>query len=331
MFKWLFTFAIFISLNFPSVYSQDTQIIRLGTLAMEGSDWGLILQKMNTELIQKSRGRLKFQFFFGRDDADLVELVKNQQLDAASLTIVGLGRILQSVYLLYLPMLFSNDEELDYLRDKLTPEYEAQFKEKGFTLLGWGDFGSVYLFSKEPIRTQTDLQKTRFWIWTIDPIGQAFAAASGNTPILLPVEGVLPSLSKGEVQTVFCSPLTCIVLQWYNYVNYMTDLPLVSGVGASIISKERFEQIPKSDRTLLLTTARKYHRQLVEKIRESNEESVEILRGQGIKIISVPQQEVLKWRQIAEQVQNQFADKFFDKKSLDKARKLLNEFRSSKK
>jgi len=330
MFKWTFFLVIFFSFTLQSIYSQDKQILKLGTLATEGSDWGLILQKMNAELIQKSEDKLQFKFFFGRDEADLIELIKNQQLDAASLTSVGLGQFLPEIYLLYLPMLFSSEKELDYVRNKLTSFYVEKLEERGFNLLGWGDYGAIYLFSKMPIRTQTDLQNTKFWIWTIDPIGQAFASASGNEPILLSIENVLPSLARGEIETVFISPLACIVYQWNNHVKFMTDLPLVMGIGASIINKEHFDRLSKSDRNLLQKITMKYHNQLVEKIRQSNQESLRILQDQGIQIISVPQQEELKWQQLAEKVQNQLAGKFFDKELLDRARAFLTEFSKSK-
>ena len=330
MLKWFVFLVLFFSLNLQSIYPQDKHIIKLGTLATEGSDWGLILQKMNAELIKKSDDKLRFQFFFGRDEADLIELIKNQQLDATSLTSVGLGQFIPEIYLLYLPMLFSSEKELDYVRDKLTSFYVEKLEERGFGLLGWGDYGTIYLFSKTPIRTQTDLQNTKFWIWTIDPIGQAFASASGNEPILLSIENVLPSLVSGEIETVFSSPLACIVYQWNNYVKFMTDMPLVMGIGASIINKEHFDKLSKSERNLLQKITWKYHNQLVEKIRKSNRESLRILQDQGIQIISVPQQEELKWRQLAEKVQNQLTGKFFDKELLDKARALLSEFRKSK-
>lgn len=306
----------------------DKEIIKWGTLATEASDWGQVLKQMNADLVKQSGGKLVIRFYFGRDEQDLVALLKNKQCDAVSLTTVGLGQILPAIGAFQQPMLFSKYEEWDYVKDNLTDEFANRFDKVGCTFLGWADIGFIYLFSKEPIRTQTDLQKSKVWAWTLDPIAQAFASAAGSEPVLLPIESVLTSLRNDEIQTVYTSPLACIVYQWQTQVKYLTDFPLTVGIGAAIMDKGRFERFSKEHRDLLQTLAKKYHEQLVYRIRESNEESLRVLQERGLKIIDVPQMEKRKWRQVLVRVQNRFIGQLYEKDLLDQIRNMVKQYRN---
>ena len=304
------------------------EIIKLGTLATEGSAWGKTFSQMNAELRQKSGGELQLQFHWGRDETDLVDLIKSRRLDSVSLTSVGLTQVLPAASIFQLPMLFSTYEELDYVRDNLTPRFSEQFEENGQVVLGWGDLGFIYLFSKNLIKTQTDLQKTRVWVMSIDPIAKVFAAAAGQEPVLLPFEGVLSSLSENEIQTVYTSPLACIVYQWQTQIKYMTDLRLAAGVGGTIMDKRRFDKLSREHQRLLREITEKYHEQLKIIIRQSNEESIQILKDQGVQVVPVLPQERQKWRQMAEQVQNQLVGQLYERELLEEVRGLIKQYRA---
>lgn len=321
-------FSLVLMLHFlPGIISPDNgEVIKLGTLATEESDWGKTFNQMNAELIKQSNGEIKLQIHFGRDEKDLVDLIRSKQLDAVSLSVPGLGQILHEVFIFQLPMLFSSYEELDYVREGLSPYFLAQFNNKGFSLLGWGDLGFAYLYSKYPVKTQTDLQKTTLWVMDNDLVAKEFASASSKDYVLLPVQNVMASLSRDDIQTVYGPPLGCIALQWYTQLNYMTDFPLVAGIGATIMDRDRFEKLSRQHKGLLQEIMEKYHRQLVNGVRQQNEESINVLKKQGIEIITVPYQEKLKWKQIASRVKNRFVGELYDKELLERLEALLEEY-----
>jgi len=308
----------------------DKEIIKWGTLATEASDWGQVLKQMNAELVKQSGGKLKIRFYFGRDEQDLVSLLNNKQSDVASMTTVGLGQVLPEIAALQMPMLFSEYEEWDYVKENLTEEFVKRFDKAGYTFLGWADLGFIYLFSKERIRTQSDLQKSKIWAWTLDPLAKAIALAAGREPVLLPIESVLTALINGNVQTVYAPPLGCLVYQWHTQVKYMTDLRLNVGIGAAIMNKGRFERLSKEHRDLLQRIAKKYHERLVKRIRESNEESLRVLKQRGLQVTSVPRIEERKWRQVFVRVQNQFVGQLYEKELLDQIRNLVKQHRNQK-
>lgn len=312
--------------------SLEKKPIRLGTLATEKSDWGNSLKEMNAELIKESNGQLKLALTFSMDEERLIDLMRKGQFDAVSVTGVGLGWVLGDLFIFELPMLFSSYEELDYVRSRLTPEFSRRFEDINYVFLGWGDLGFTYLFSKKPIRTQSDLKKTRFWVPDLDPVAEAFAIESGEKPTLASVSNVLSMLERDEIDTVYGPPYGCLALQWYTHLKYMSDLILAPGVAATIINKRRFDTLSNNEKILFKNISEKHHHLNREIIRKRNEESIDVLKREGIEIISIPLKEKQKWQSVALRVQNQLAaqGRFYDQELLNMVRKLLEEFNAGK-
>jgi len=306
--------------------------IKLVTLATEESDWGSIFKEMNADLIKASDERLRFDLTFAMEEKHQIDFMRKGQFDAASLTTIGLGQVLEALFIFELPMLIMTYDELDFVRTELMPEFSRIFEESDYILLGWGDLGFTYLFSNKAISTQTDLRGTRLWACDINPIAEAFAAESGKDPVLASIGSVLSLLKLDKIDTVYASPYACLALQWYAHVKYMSDLILAPGVGATIMRKKRYDSLPERDRKLLLEVSERHHRRLIQRIRERNVESIDVLKENGIKIISIHPKEKQKWNDVALRVQNKFAakEKFFSKALLERVRGLLEEYRGRK-
>ena len=304
-------------------------VIKLGTMAPEKSTWWQTFRNISAELMRESQEQLELSIHPGIDESRLIELLQSGRCDAVSLTGAGLGNILPEAFIFQLPMLFSTYDKLTYVRDNLTTRFQQEFEERGYVLLGWGDIGLIYLFSKTPIATQTDLQQTRFWVWDIDPIVKKFADISGAKVVKLPIQNVLSSLNNGDVQTVYTSPLACIAFRWHTEVRYMSDLPLAIGVGATLIKKKQYDKLTDENKELLRKVMREHHQKLVKEIQRQNMEAIEELKDGGIQVIHVPFGERERWSQIAVQVQNQFAGIIYKKELLDKVIRLRNEYRQT--
>src|SRR3990170_4216252 len=150
--------------------------VKMATLAPKGSAWAKVMEKGARNVDEKTAGRVKFKYFFGGQqggERDVVRKMRGGTLDGAAVTAVGLGLIKGDVRVLELPFLFRTDKELDYVREKMQPEFTKQFDDAGFVLLSWGDVGWVHLYSNAPINGRADLAKMKMWAWTDDPIVRA--------------------------------------------------------------------------------------------------------------------------------------------------------------
>jgi len=51
--------------------------------------------------------------------------------------------------------------------------FRKGFEESGYFLLGWSEVGFVYLMSRIPISSVSDLKKGKVWIWEEIAHGQS--------------------------------------------------------------------------------------------------------------------------------------------------------------
>jgi TRAP-type transport system periplasmic protein len=284
----LFTILALAILAFP-VHAADYEI-KLSVLAPEGSTWVKVMEEMDKELQAQSGGKLALKIYAGGvsgDEKDVLRKMRIGQVHAAAFTGVGLGQIIPAVRVLELPMLFKSYKEVDYVKEKLKPEFEKQFADKGFILLGWAEAGFVNIFSNKPIAKKEDMTGVKMWAWEGDPLVKAMDEALGIVPIPLALPDVLTSLQTNLIDAVYGPPMAVISLQWFTKVKYMTEANIANSAGALLITKAEFDKLPPDLQNLLKTTAAKYGDQLVQRIRADNAQAILTLKKNGIQVIAV--------------------------------------------
>jgi hypothetical protein len=193
--------------------AQAQTVIKVATLAPEGSAWMNLFHEWGHNVEAHSAGKLKIKFYAGGvagDERDAVRKMRLHQINAAAVTSIGLGLIQSEVRVLELPMLIKNYDELDYVRNAMSDEFRKKFEEKGYVLLGWGDVGPVHIFSNTPIRSKADLNQTKMWAWTDDPLVKAMFKQLGSNGVPLGVPDVLTSLQTGLINACYGSPLSMV-------------------------------------------------------------------------------------------------------------------------
>ncbi len=99
-------------------------------------------------------------------EADMVRRMRAGQLQAALISVAGLGEIDPSVTAIQnLPFVFDSLDEAAAVRTALLPRLEKTFAEKGFVALFFGDVGWVRFFTKDPVRTPDDMRRVKFFTW----------------------------------------------------------------------------------------------------------------------------------------------------------------------
>ena len=313
----------------------DETVIKFATLAPEGSTWMKIMQEWNSELIEKSGGKLKFRIYSGGvsgDEKDVVKKIRLGQLHAAGFTGVGLGEIAPEVRILDAPFLFRNVEEVDHIVRAFEQEWDGAFRKSGYLLLGWAEVGFVYFFTNVAVHSLLDLKRIKMWMWEGDPIAEAAFKSMGINPIPLSVTDVMTSLQTGLINGVYGSPLAVIALQWFTRTKYMYDFHLANASGAVLISKRFFDQMPKEEQTLLVQTGKKYLSRLTLLSRMENKSSVETLKKNGIRITQPKSdQEIEEYEKAGGKARRMLAGKLYPQDLLDQVEKSLEQFRAGRK
>lgn len=333
-------FAIFCVLLFSlvftsSVSAKEQYTLKFATLIPPDTAWMKEIDRWADEVYKKSNGRIKFKIYPGGvmgDEPDVLRKIRSRQLQGAFFTGYGIGRIYSSARVLEMPFLFQNTDESDYVRDHLMPEIEAGFRYKGFELLGWPEIGSIHFFSKKPIRSLEELKERRIWLWQGDPVGEAFADASGVSPVPLSIIDVYSQLTArhGSIDTVYNSAFGALTMQWHTKLSYASNISMTNAIGSLVVSNRFFKKLPEDLQQLLKTTGKEAAETINRITRRDNEQSIALLKESGIKFMwdwnDKEKQDMMNIRDkaAAQLIQSDY----ITEKMFTRTRTLLEEFRT---
>lgn len=317
-----------------TVFAEAPKIIKFATLAPEGSTWLKVIGDISNDLLDKSKGDLRLKVYAGGisgDEKDVLRKMQIGQLHCAGFTGIGLGEILNEVRIFDLPFFFKNYEEVDIIRNKLKDRFGGAFNDKGYILLGWTEVGFVYFFSNIMIDSMETLRSTKMWIWENDPIAKALFDCINLRPIPLSVTDVMTSLQTGLIDSVYVSPLGAVSLQWFTKVKYMLDMPLANAVGAILMTKKYYDSLSPDLQIVLKDTFRSHMERLTQLTRKDNNESIEVIKESGVKVLSVDNEAIKEFEQANRKACEIAAKNLFPAKLIENITAEIKEYRENNK
>ncbi len=305
-------------------------VVKLATVAPEGSLWHLMVKDMAERWRQASEGRVVVRIFPGGiagDEGDVVRKMRIGQLQAAAVTKGALQDIDPAAMALMIPMLYASYAELDYVRNQLAPELESRMAAKGFVVLNWGDAGWVHIFAKRPVVRPDDLKARKLFVWAGDSVTLDLYRGAGMNAVPLAVTDVLPGLQAGLIDAFDTTPLAALAFQWFAKAPHMTDLKWAPLVGATVIARATWERIPADLRPALLTAAREAAAARRDDIRRMEGEAVGVMQKYGLQVVAVTPEARAQWQRSAEEVYPVLRGKLVPPEYFDAAVRLRDEYR----
>ena len=302
--------------------------LKMATLAPKGSAWAKILEKGGKDIEAQTQGRVKVKYFFSGqqgDERDVVRKMTSGNLDGGALTAVGLGLIKGDVRVLELPFLFTNDKQLDYVRDAMKADFEQQFDSAGYVLLAWGDVGWTHIYTQNAINTRADLAKAKMWAWKDDPIVRALFKGLGINGVPLGVPDVYPQLQTGGIDACYGSPLAAVALQWYTKVKFATNTPISYAIGAMVVRKDVFNKLSAEDQKIIRTSSAAMGTELLAMVRKDNERAKKAMQKAGVKFIDTPAALVSELQAEGQKVWKSLVGSLYQQPMLDKVLKIRGE------
>lgn len=300
--------------------AEGSSEIRMATIAPKGSKAERILRAWDMSVREKTQGRVKFRFYAGGiagDERDVLRKIKVSQLDATTLTSVGLGQIVRSASVLQMPGMFKSYKELAAVRATMDAEWRKAFDDAGYQLLGWFDIGFGRIFSAHSIARPADLKKARPWVWRDDPVFPELMKIVGANGIPLGLPEVFPALQTKMVDTVIASPTAALGLQWFNNVQYMTKQADIALVGATLLSNQLFKSLPPDAQQVLVETGKQAHQKALELIASEEQNDYTTLKTRGIKEVDTAPY-AAEWGKAYGDLRAHLTGKLFSKELLDR-------------
>ena len=322
--------AIFFSISAFTAQAAGQIVLKVATLAPQGSQWYKILQEMGAEWQKVSDGLIAVRLYPGGvagDDRDLVRKMRLGTLDAGLLTVNGLSAIDRGVLGLEIPLAYSDYRQLDCVLEKMGPQLERRMEAQGFIVLGWSEAGWAHFFTKSPVRTPDDMRKLKMFIWAGDDLYVELWKKAGFNPVPLPSTEIATALQTGLVNAVTVSPQGILLLQWYRQIHYMTDFKWAVFLGGIVISKSAWEKIPSEIRPAVRQAALKAAFRLRDFSRQTDQSDIDALKKNGVEVVSVDDKTLNEWKRLIESVLPELRGSFLPAESLDTAMKLKDQCR----
>ena len=322
--------ALWIFILPPASSSAKTFVIKLATLAPEGSSWMATFNAIDKEVQAKTDRQVRFKFYAGGvlgDERDMLRKMHIGQIQGAALTAAGLSAIFNEVDVYQIPFLFQSHNEVDYLLTEMDSFFRKGFEKNGYVLLGWSEGGFVHLMSTTPVATLDDLRKLKVWTWEDSPMTKVIFDEANVSAIPLSVPDVLVGLQTGLVDVVYAPPSGAISLQWFTKTKYITDVNLIYLIGGVVMKKKVFKKMSPDYQNILMDVFRRQMDRLKKTIRKENQEAVQVMVKHGVKIITPSPAQVMEFKTVSEKAMQRLVDKSFSKKVNDEIRAKLEAYR----
>ena len=279
----------------------NAQTLKIATIAPEASDWMQGMRRGAKEISERTDGRVKIKLYGGGvqgSDSQVMRKIRIGQLQGGSFTTAVLMDTYKDIGLYNMPMVFNDQAEVDYVRERLDDRLFRELEDAGFVSFGFASTGFSVILSNEPVDSVDDLKNKKVWVPQNDPISEAALKALGLNPAPLPLSDVFTGLQTRLIEIVPGSPIGALVLQWHTKVDYMTDLPLLYTAGLTAIDKRAFTRLKSADQAIVRDVMTRLYKEYDAKSAIDDSDAKAALVNSGVARVEVDPGDAAELRRI---------------------------------
>jgi tripartite ATP-independent transporter DctP family solute receptor len=235
---------------------KDRIVIKLGTVAPDGTPWSELMQRIRKRFKKDTGGKIKLKLYLGGrlgGEKEMVRETREGRLHMFGGSTAAVATVVPELNVLEAPFLFASDKEADFVLDKYAkPHVEKLLAEKGFVFFQFAENGWHGLALKQTcVKTLADMKgkKIRSQESTIHL--DAFKALGAN-PSEIPVPEVLTSLQSGVVDGFSNTPLFAFATSWYQGIAHYTVTDHIYQPAVVVYSKKWLDGQPDDVKKVLL-------------------------------------------------------------------------------
>jgi TRAP-type transport system periplasmic protein len=318
-------FVLF-ALLFAAAPARADVVIKLGTLAPNGSTWHTLLKEMGQKWEQASGGKVKLRIYPGGvlgNEGDMVKKMRIGQLQAAALTTIGLHDIAPEAQAVDMPMMVDSWATLDYVMDRMAPKLERIIEAKNYVVLGWSEVGFVRFFSTKKFASYAEMQNAKMFCWEGDPASAEAWRAGGFHPVVMSSTDIVPGLQTGLIDTVALAPLYAYSSRMFERAKFMLDLPWAVLTGGTVVRKDEWDKVPAELKSKLIEISREYSKKVAMEVRRMDAEALENMSKQGLVVVKPANRE--DFVKAARKADTVVRGKVVPAETFDEVRKLVEE------
>mgnify|MGYP001240803395 FL=1 len=321
MFKFKNIINILIILSFShSLYAKKI-VIKMATLAPEGTEWHGLLVELGQEWKKATNGDVRLRIYPGGvvgDERDMVRKIRIGQIHGAAITTEGMTEVNQYFTAFNYPLLFQDYDDVDFVRNQLNDELYNESEKNGFKLLTMVDVGWVYWFSTDPVYTPSDLKRTKIWTWAGDYKAVQLYEENGFQPIPLTTLDILSGLQTGMINSLGLNTMYALAQQIFGIADNMLDMKWGNLTGAIVVDMRVWNKLKPEYQKLMLNISKNIGKRFQDKNRYGSDDAVNVMKKYGLKVNKPSSEQLTEWYDLIEKMDESFRGSFITTDAYDR-------------
>ncbi|NQV37460.1 MAG: TRAP transporter substrate-binding protein DctP [Candidatus Marinimicrobia bacterium] len=313
--------------------SAKKTIIKMATLAPEGTEWHGMLVDLGQQWEEATNGQVILRIYPNGvvgDERDMIRKMRIGQIHAAAITSEGLSELNPDVNIFITPLIFDNYDDVDYVRSQIGDELEAGIKKNGFKLMYWADVGWAYWFATKPIRTPEDLRSMKIFTWAGDFKAAALWEKGGYNSVPLSSIDVLAGLQTGLINAMGTNPLVALSMQWFSIANNMSDIKWGLLTAGLVIDNRTWNKISPEYQAIMMEIAENVGKEHQEFNRFKDQEAIDAMKQYGLKVHTLTDSEKAEWKKLLRIWYPDIRGNFIPEEIFDEVVQLMDERNKTK-
>ena len=274
-------------------------VIKMATLAPEGTKWHGMLVEMGQKWKEATNGEVELRIYPSGvvgDEQDMIRKIRIGQIHAAAVTTTGLYELNKDIYALIIPLLFDDWDDVDWVRERLEDDLIAGIEKNGFKLLAWTDVGWVKWFTKDPMKMPEDLKGMKIFNWAGEYESMQLWKKGGFNAVQLAAIDILSGLQTGMINAISTNPMVALASQWFGIADYMLDMRWGLLTGGIVIDNRIWNKIDPKYHAKMLEIVAEINKSQKETGRYLDSESIEVMQEYGLKVQKLTDKELQYWK-----------------------------------
>jgi len=303
-------------------------IIKLATVAPEGTEYYNLLLEMGQRWQEETNGQVQLRIYPNGvvgGEIDTVRKMRIGQIQASAMSSIGLARLTDSIQAFTLPMGFKDYNEVDRVKDAMFDDIHDELSDSGFELLFLVDIGWVYWFSSDEIIVPQDLKDSKIFTSAGDYVTVELFKKFGFNAIPMSETDILTGLQTGMINSMQTVPILAASSGWSALMPNMLDLKWGAFIGAVIIDNKVWSKIKPEHKKAMMIVAKDIGRKYQKNGREMEIKAIDAMEQYGMKVKTPNDKELEVWESFKNEITPDVIDTFLSEEIYNKVTSAIDE------
>lgn len=303
-------------------------IIKLATVAPEGTEYYNLLFEMGQRWQQETNGQIQLRIYPNGvvgGERDTIRKMRVGQIQASAMSSIGLAELTDQIQAFTLPMGFKNYDEIDRVKNVMFGDISEGLSQSGFKLLFLVDIGWVYWFSTEEISVPQDLMDAKIYTTGGDYVTVELFKKFGFNAIPVSETDILTSLQTGMINSMQTVPILSLSSGWSALMPNMLDLKWGAFVGAVIVDERVWKKIKPEHQKIMMDIAQDIGKKYQKSGREMEKKAIDVMQQYGMKIKKPSDKEIAIWNDFKDEITPDVIDTYLTNEIYEKVTSAINE------